>query len=240
MSSGRELARFAEAVSRHGSALDHVALLLGDWDYPQLDVAHYRRQLDDIAVVVRQAVGRQSESAVARAQAISDVLFSQMRFRGNSEDYYDPKNSFLAQVLERRLGIPITLSVLFLEIARRVGVLAQGVSFPGHFLVRVADDDSWRFFDPFDGGRLLTTADLEALLVRTAGPGAALAPPLLAAANKKQIVSRMLLNLAGIYGRHGDLVRSLIVLERLAILEPDNPRLLRELATLRARVDELN
>lgn len=240
MSAGRDLQRFAEAVARQGSALDHIALLLGDWDYPALDVAQYRRQLDDIAVVVRQAVERQPQLPVARAQAISDVLFSQMRFRGNVDDYYDPRNSFLGQVLDRRLGIPISLSVLFLEVARRVGVLAQGVNFPGHFLVRVADDDSWRFLDAFDGGRLLANAELLAILQRSAGPDATVEPAHLSAASKKQIISRMLLNLAGIYGKHGDLVRSVSVLERLAILDPDNPRLARELAALRSRVDSLN
>lgn len=238
--SGRELQRFAEAVAREGSALDHITLLLGDWDYPTLDVAQYRRQLDDIAVVVRQAVERLPLTPVARAQAISDVLFSQMRFRGNVEDYYDPRNSFLGQVLERRLGIPISLSVLFLEISRRVGVLAQGVNFPGHFLVRVADEDSWRFLDAYDGGRLLSNAELSALLQRTAGPSATLEPSVLGAASKKQIVSRMLLNLAGIYGKQGDLVRSLSVLERLAILDPQNTKLARELSVLRTRVDNLN
>jgi regulator of sirC expression with transglutaminase-like and TPR domain len=240
MSGGRELQRFAEAIGRNDSALDHAALLVGDWDYPDLDVSRYRRQLDEIAVVAKQAVDRKPQPAVDRAQAISDVLFSQMRFRGNVEDYYDPRNSFLGQVLERRLGIPISLSVLFLEVARRVGVIAQGVNFPGHFLVRVADERSWRFLDPFGGGRLLNQGDLEGLLRQSAGPGAALEPTLLAAASKRQIMSRILINLAGIYGRLGDLPRSLLVLERLAILDPDNPRLARELSSLRSRVDNLN
>lgn len=239
MSDG-ELARFAAAVAAEGGALDQVALLVGEWDYPTLDVAGYQNQLDDIAAVVRRNVGRQPLPPLPRAQLVSEVLFAQMRFRGNVDDYYDPRNSFLGQVLERRLGIPISLAVLFLEVARRVGVLAQGVNFPGHFLVRVADDDSWRFLDVFDGGRLLSTAELETLLRRSAGPEATLQPALLAAANKRQIVSRMLINLAGIYGKQGDLERSLCVLERLAILDPESQRLARELATLRARVESLN
>jgi regulator of sirC expression with transglutaminase-like and TPR domain len=234
------LARFAEAALGEGIALDQVTLLIGEWDTPGLDVARYCLRLDQIAATARKAIETQPDSSIDRALVISDVLFARMGFRGNAEDYYDPRNSFLGQVLERRLGIPISLSVLFLEIARRVGVLAQGVNFPGHFLVRIAVEDSWRFLDPFTAGRLLSTADLEALLRQSAGPGASLEPSLLSAATKRQIVSRMLVNLAGIYGKHGDLPRSLAVLERLSILDPENPRLLRELAQLRERVDSLN
>jgi regulator of sirC expression with transglutaminase-like and TPR domain len=143
-------------------------------------------------------------------------------------------------VIDRRTGIPISLSVLYLEVARRVGVIAQGVNFPGHFLVRVAVEDAWLFLDPFSGGRALTPADLEALLRKTTTPDAVLEPSVIAAATKRQIVARMLVNLAGIYGRNGDLPRSLDVLERLAILEPSNPRIARDLTQLRSRVDGLN
>jgi regulator of sirC expression with transglutaminase-like and TPR domain len=245
MADSGDLSRFAEAMARTDGALDHVALLLGEWDYPDLDVGKYCRRLDQIASIVQQRLEEElarvdHPAMVDPVEAISDVLFRQLGFRGNAEDYYDPRNSFLGQVLERRLGIPITLSVLFVEIARRVGVLAQGVNFPGHFLVRIAAEDRWRFVDPFDGGRVLSTADLERLLRQSAGPGASLEPSLLGAASKRQIVSRMLVNLAGIYGKQGDLPRSLVVLERLAILEPDNARLQRELDSLRDRVELLN
>jgi regulator of sirC expression with transglutaminase-like and TPR domain len=130
--------------------------------------------------------------------------------------------------------------VLYLEVSRRVGVLAQGVNFPGHFLVRVAIEDAWLFIDPFTGGRALSPTDLEALLRKTTTPDAVLEPSVIAAATKRQIVSRMLVNLAGIYGRNGDLPRSLDVLERLAVLEPNNPRISRDLTALRERVGGLN
>ncbi|CAN5915068.1 hypothetical protein BH11MYX3_BH11MYX3_35400 [soil metagenome] len=138
------------------------------------------------------------------------------------------------------MGIPISLSVLYLEVARRVGVLAQGVNFPGHFLVRVAIEDAWLFLDPFSGGRALTPADLESLLKKTTNPDAVLEPSVIAAASKRQILSRMLVNLEGIEGSNGDLPRSLDVLERLAVLEPANPRIARDLSQLRERVDGLN
>ena len=234
-----ELDRFAEVVSRDDFPLDHAALLIGAWDYPERDVAGYRNQLDAIAGCAEPEVAR-ATGGIGRARAISDYLFDRLGFHGNTGDYYDPRNSFLADVLDRKTGIPISLSVLYLEISRRVGVLAQGVNFPGHFLVRVAIEDAWLFLDPFSGGRAMAPADLEALLRRTTTPDAVLEPSVIAAATKRQILARMLVNLAGIYGRNGDLPRSLDVLERLAVLEPNNPRISRDLAQLRERVVHLN
>lgn len=233
------LFEFAQVVAREDLPLDHAALLIGAWEYPERDLATYRDQLDSIARYTAPHVDR-AETGIARARAISDCLFDRLGFSGNVDDYYDPRNSFLADVLDRRTGIPISLSVLYLEVARRLGVIAQGVNFPGHFLVRVAIEDAWLFLDPFTGGRPMTPADLEALLRKTTTPDAILEPSVIAAATKRQIVSRMLVNLAGIYGRNGDLPRSLDVLERLAILEPTNPRIARDLEQLRERVQGLN
>jgi regulator of sirC expression with transglutaminase-like and TPR domain len=234
-----ELEQFAEVVACDDFPLDHAALLIGAWDYPERDLGGYRSQLDAIARLTEPAVER-AAGGIGRARAISDCLFDRLGFHGNTGDYYDPRNSFLCDVLDRRCGIPISLSVLYLEVSRRVGVLSQGVNFPGHFLVRVAIEDAWLFIDPFSGGRTLAPADLEALLRRTTTPDAVLEPSVIAAATKRQILARMLVNLAGIYGRNGDLPRSLDVLERLAVLEPGNPRISRDLTQLRARVDHLN
>lgn len=239
MEGSQGLAHFSEVVGRDDFPLDQAALLIGAWDYPERDLAEYRAQLDQFASRAAPEVER-ANSGVGRARAISDCLFDQLGFSGNVIDYYDPRNSFLCDVLDRRTGIPISLSVLYLEVARRLGVLAQGVNFPGHFLVRVAIEDAWLFLDPFSGGRVMLPADLEALLKKTTNPDAVLEPSVIAAASKRQIVSRMLVNLAGIYGRNGDLPRSLDVLERLSILEPANPRIARDLTQLRERVDGLN
>lgn len=239
MQGSNGLSEFSTIVTREDFTLDQAALLIGSWDYPQRDLDTYRNLLDDIARRAAPEVAR-APSGIARARAISDCLFDRLGFAGNTSDYYDPRNSFLCDVLDRRMGIPITLSVVYLEVARRVGVLAQGVNFPGHFLVRVAIEDAWLYIDPFTGGRSLTSADLEALLKKTTTPDAVLEPSVIAAASKRQILSRMLVNLAGIYGRNGDLPRSLDVLERLHVLEPMNPRIQRDLANLRERVGGLN
>jgi regulator of sirC expression with transglutaminase-like and TPR domain len=233
------LMAFSTIVAREDFTLDQAALLIGSWDYPQRDLDRYRSLLDEIAHRAAPEVAR-APSGIARARAISDCLFDNLGFAGNTTDYYDPRNSFLCEVLDRKVGIPITLSVVYLEVARRVGVLAQGVNFPGHFLVRVAIEDAWLYVDPFSGGRAMTSADLEALLKKTTTPDAVLEPSVIGAASKRQILSRMLVNLAGIYGRNGDLPRSLDVLERLHVLEPMNPRIQRDLANLRERVGGLN
>jgi regulator of sirC expression with transglutaminase-like and TPR domain len=233
------LTRFAEVVGRDDFTLDQAALLIGAWEYPERDLDDYRSLLDAIADETLPDVQRAS-NGIGRARAISDHLFDRLGFAGNTDDYYDPRNSFLCDVIDRRMGIPISLSVLYLEVARRVGMLAQGVNFPGHFLVRVAIEDAWLFLDPFSRGRILTPSDLEALLRKTTSANAVLEPSVIAAASKRQIVARILVNLAGIYGRNGDLPRSLDVLERLAVLEPSNPRIARDLASLRERVDGLN
>ena len=233
------LHRFASVVGRDDFTLDRAALQIGAWDYPERDLDRYCERLDAIATMAMPEV-QNATNGIGRARAISDALFDRLGFCGNTDDYYDPRNSFLADVIDRRCGIPISLSVVYLEVARRVGVLAQGVNFPGHFLVRVAIEDAWLFLDPFTKGRAMSPADLEALLRKTTTANAVLEPSVIAAASKRQIVARMLVNLAGIYGRNGDLPRSLDVLERLAVLEPSNPRIARDLAQLRERVVALN
>src|ERR1051325_2401403 len=195
-----ELHRFAEIVARDDFPLDHAALLIGAWDYPERDLAGYRDRLDAIASCAEPG-GARAPGGIGRARAISDCLFDRLGFHGNTGDYYDPRNSFLCDVLDRRCGIPISLSVLYLEVARRVGVLAQGVNFPGHFLVRAATEAAWLFIDPYSGGpdrrgRERPPSDLESLLRKTTTPTAVLEPSVIAAASKRQIVARMLVNLA--------------------------------------------
>jgi regulator of sirC expression with transglutaminase-like and TPR domain len=237
--SSEELARFAAAVQRDDDEieLDVAALLIGAWEHEGFDVEPHRRALDRIAARAARATG-----GGAGARAVVATLFTDLGFRGNTADYYDPRNSFLAEVLERRVGIPITLSVLTIEVARRIGVGAVGVGFPGHFLVRIDDDDgpTSLILDPFNGGAELDRPALESLLARTAGPEPRLDEASLAACSKRAILTRMLNNLAGIYERSGDRFRSLEVLERLAALDAEDPRLAAALDRLRRQVRSLN
>jgi regulator of sirC expression with transglutaminase-like and TPR domain len=235
------LQRFAESVqgADDAIALDRACLLVGELD-GEVDLARYLARIDELAARAADARTRLGEVPWAGPRAIAGALFHELGFRGNTADYYDPDNSFLHRVLDRRTGIPITLSVLYLEVARRIGVGAVGLGFPGHFLVRVESQPRDLIIDPYHGGAELDGPALSALVQKMTGPEAVVEPTMLAPLPKSRIITRVLLNLAGIYGQRGDWFRSLEVLERLAVLDAENPRIARDLEQLRARVDGLN
>jgi regulator of sirC expression with transglutaminase-like and TPR domain len=240
-----EIERFASIVQREDAEipLDVAALLIGAWEHERFDVDPHLQALDALAARVAPAVSRAPSSDQA-GRALAAALFGELGFRGNTDAYYDPRNSFLGEVLTRKLGIPITLSVLYLELSRRLGLPATGVGFPGHFLVRVERDGdplgAPLILDPFRAGAALDRAELEALLERASGPEARLADVSLAPASRRAILIRMLNNLAGIYGRDGDTHRSLEVLERLAVLDPGDRGITASLERLRHLVASLN
>lgn len=216
---------FSHLANRRDEELDLLGagLVIAEPEYPELDISHYVGLVDGMARIVRSRVtgapGPQRELETIRA--VNALLFQELGYRGNQDDYYDPKNSFLNEVLDRRTGIPITMSVLVMEVARRAGVRLEGVSFPGHFLVRYPTDNGDMLFDPFHGGMALSRGDLEERLERAFGRKTPLTPGHLAAASRRQILTRILNNLRGIYNRHGDQSRERAVLERLAILSND-------------------
>jgi regulator of sirC expression with transglutaminase-like and TPR domain len=229
-------------VVQHDEAelqLDVAALLIGAWEKEGFDVAPHQRALDALADRAAAAIGGAATPHEA-GQALAGMLFGELGFRGNTDDYYDPRNSFLAEVLTRKVGIPISLSVLYLEVARRLGIPAAGVAFPGHFLVRVDDARETLILDPFGGGAALDRSALEALLARASGPDARLDEVSLAPASKRAILIRMLNNLAGIYGRAGDSFQSLEVLERIAVLDPSDTQIAVSLERLRRLLATLN
>jgi regulator of sirC expression with transglutaminase-like and TPR domain len=174
-----------------------------------------------------------------QAAAVSVHMYERLGFRGNEQDYYDPKNSLLPDVLDRRLGIPITLALVYCEIARRVGVRARGVSFPGHFLVRVdsaARDDAPVAVDPFFGGRQLDEAGLQTLLKRAAPTQTISVDEHLAPASARTMLVRMLINLKWVHATRGDFARALLALDRIISLTPDSVPALRERGLLAARL----
>jgi regulator of sirC expression with transglutaminase-like and TPR domain len=236
-----EVERFADVVQRDEPELqlDVAALLIGAWEHEGFDVEPHRRALD--ALAGRAAAGGVAAAAPDEAgRALAGTLFDELGFRGNTDDYYDPRNSFLAEVLVRKVGIPISLSVLYLEVARRLGIPAAGVAFPGHFLVRVDHGGEPLILDPFGGGAALDRSALQALLTRASGPDARLDDVSLAPTPKRAILIRMLNNLAAIYGRTGDTLRSLEVLERIAVLDPSDTRIATSLERLRRLMASLN
>jgi regulator of sirC expression with transglutaminase-like and TPR domain len=222
------------------------AALIARDAYGTLDVERLLARLDDLAAPL---AGRDlaSLSPEAQADAISAHLYEAHGYRGNEADYYDPRNSLLPDVLDRKLGIPITLALVFCEIAQRVGVRARGVSFPGHFLVRIDGADAGDTsavdglpgvvaVDPFFGGRRLDTPGLQRLLKRAMPSRTFDASEHLAPAGARATLVRMLINLKWIYATRGDLARSLLALDRIITLTPDSIPAIRERAMLSQRL----
>ena len=188
------------------------------------------RELDLIAEAVRSRAGERAGNE-ALADAIGHELFEERSFRGNREAYGDPENSYLDRVLERRLGLPITLSLVYLEVAERVGLECHGIGFPGNFLVRCGGEDGF-FVDPFRGGARPSRDELRSQIERLADAGAS-GEALLAAVTRRQILQRMLLNLCGVYQQQGDAPRWIAALGLRLCLEPWNAALYLERGLLR-------
>ncbi len=209
--------RIAEALNpaEGESRLDVLALLVAETEYPGLDHAAYLGKLDALAARVRlTAAERKQPRTLGLISAINRRLFDEEGFEGNFDDYYDPRNSFLNDVLDRRTGIPITLSVLYIEVARRVDLTVEGVGLPGHFLARAVGPPDV-LLDPFHNGRILSEADCEERLREIQGPEARLEPEFLKPVHNKYIITRMLNNLRAIYSsthQYGKAVGALDVL----------------------------
>lgn len=212
---------FRQTVDRPEDKIDlgRAALTIALSNYPGLDISAYLARLDALAV---EAVARGgAEADVYRTiAALNFVLFNQHGYRGNTEDYYDPKNSFLNEVIERKTGIPITISVLYLEVAQRIGLALEGINFPGHFLVKHEGEGFEIVIDPFHSGEVKSRKDLRVMLDRLSGSTVPFRAEFLAATGKKQILKRMLGNLKAIYLQNGDFGQALSVFDRLIILDP--------------------
>ncbi|MEW6296535.1 MAG: tetratricopeptide repeat protein [Thermodesulfobacteriota bacterium] len=218
--------RFARLVGQTEDALDlaEAALLIAQEEQPDLDVPSYLRRLDELAAAV-QARLPVPPTPGDIIRHLNEQLFQVEGLRGNEQAYYDPRNSFLNEVLDRKTGIPITLSVIYLEVGRRLGLPLVGVGFPGHFLVKYTGPEGEIVLDPFFGGVTLTREQLTQKLQTLYGgqhPPLAQLPQLLAPATKKEILARMLRNLKQIYWQQGDLPRTLGAIDRLLLILPDD------------------
>ena len=222
-------------------SLAEAALLIAQDEYPGLDVDAYMQRLDAIAKNVQRRLGpdRGFEDTIL---ALNQFLFDEYGLSGNIGDYYDPRNSFLNDVLDRKLGVPITLSIVYIEIGRRLGLPLEGVSFPGHFLVKLEVDQGDVVLDPFSGGICLSEEDLIARLedmpLDEHPPVPELARAIVAQpTGNRQIVERMLRNLKQIYLHHNELTKALGALNRLLLITPDLSDEIRERAEIYERLE---
>ena len=228
---------FARLISRPEEDLDlgRAALLVAGEEYPELDVEEHLRLLDRLAGIVRERAP-ENMSTVERASQVGIYLFGELGFRGNSDDYYNPDNSYFNRVLETQTGIPITLSLLFLEVARRIGLRCRGVGMPGHFLVGLEGEDV--YFDPFNGGSALSSDDCRRLAEGLFGQRLTWNEGYLIPCTKYEFLFRMLNNLKVVYERTDEPEKALGVTQRMIMVNPDTTALHLDLAGLHHRLQQ--
>lgn len=230
---------FQDQIKRSPINVIHAALCFArEIAYPELDVEHYLLRIDHLTQAAREQLPP-FLPVREQAEALSDFLFIQKRFQGNRADYLDPRNSYINEVIERRLGIPISLSVIYIAIAQDLGIPAQGVGLPGHFIVGIQGSSGDIYLDPFHGGVRLSQTDCTQLVREATGFSGAFQPEWLKPISPTAILTRMLNNLRNIYLQGEDWPRALAVVERLRMLQPNLPDLLRDLGTIYERKGSL-
>lgn len=222
---------FAREVNQPDADINlaRASLVMGQFEYPDLNVSGYLDRLDRLA----ESAVRVVHSADLPACELAQFLFDTLGFTGNAQNYADPRNSFLNEVLERRLGIPISLSVLYLEVAHRAGINAEGVGLPGHFIVQVTlDNGQVIYLDPFHGGALLSEEDCRERVRSITDGKLPFHEAFLNPVGVRTILVRMLNNLKNFYVASNDFARAAKVVERLLVINANDLSEVRNLGLL--------
>jgi regulator of sirC expression with transglutaminase-like and TPR domain len=215
--------------------LARAALLVAREEYPQLPVDLYLARLDQVAEEVKDRLANETAPPVVLNELV-DTLYQRRGMAGNRAAYYDPRNSFLNDVLDSGLGVPLTLGIVLLETGWRLGLPVEGVNFPGHFLVRFRGDEFALLVDPFDGGRVRFEDEAQELLDQVYGGVVRLQDSFLRTASKREMLMRLLANLKGLYVKAGDHARALAAVERILMITPTSPAEIRSRGVLLARL----
>lgn len=215
--------RFADVVQKPEPEIDlaSAALLIAAEEYPQVTPEPYLRRLDELAERARDRLW-DATAPIMMLQEVNRVMFEEEGFQGNRTEYYDPRNSFLNDVIDRRRGIPITLSIIYLELGWRLHLPLHGVNFPGHFLVRYAGEAVQLLVDPFQNGMIRFEDEAQALLDHVYGGSVRMQPEFLRIADRRDILIRLLANLKGNYLNRRDDRRALSAIERILVVRPDS------------------
>lgn len=233
-----ELRAFREALQTEPEIdLARAALLVARVEYPDLDPTPSLARLANLAARSGIDPGWRPRAALERLRRF---LFEEEAFHGNAEQYYDPRNSCLNDVLDRKVGIPITLSVLVMEVGRRVGLRIDGVGLPGHFVVKADVGDGSVLVDPFHGGTILDRDGAEEVVARALGQPVTLTDAHFVPTAKSQIVTRMLANLKSIYIQQEEWTKALAVIERLLLFEESGPGHLRDRGTVLMKLGDFH
>ena len=247
--SGNVLKTFQRVVSVPASQIDllSASLLMAHAEYPDMDIVAERGRVALLAERVRERL-RRRHGLYDAVHAVNHVLFDELGIRGDMKRYYDPRNSYIPDVLDRGLGNPITISVLYMELGRRVGYRFHGIGLPGHFLVRAGEGSEAIFVDPYDAGGFLSRRECIAIVQRATGrPGRKSVPmsleeaaPFMRPTGKRMILRRMLSNLKQIYLDKEDYGRALKVTEAIRIVEPASWNNLADLARIQTELGRFN
>lgn len=229
--------RFAAEVGRADDEINLAlaALLVAREEYPQLPEDRYLGRLDLLAEETRDRLDDETAPLLV-LQELLTTLYSRHRFRGNREAYYDPRNSFLNDVLDRKLGIPLTLGIVLLEVGWRLGLPLEGVNFPGHFLVRFKGDAIDLLIDPYDGGAIRFEDQAQELLDRVYGGMIRVHESFLRSARRREMLVRLLSNLKSLYLNVRDHQRALWAVERILLIRPIAPGEIRDKGVILARL----
>jgi regulator of sirC expression with transglutaminase-like and TPR domain len=189
-------------------------------EYPRLDLGMYREQMDRFTVELKNLLA-QTNYPMKQVQIINQYLFKEQKFQGNKTNYYDPRNSYITDAIDGRLGIPITLSALYLILSDRLGIPFEGINFPGHFLIRPRSPELEILVDPFYGGEILFIEDCAQRLSQIYGQQITLQPEYLEPVGVRSILQRMLMNLKVIYLQQREYIKALRIVQWILILVPD-------------------
>jgi regulator of sirC expression with transglutaminase-like and TPR domain len=234
-----DLQNFYNETNRADEEIDlaKAALAFARTEYPDLDIEEYLNALDTMAEEVRERL-IEERYPLKVIKTINSYLFDDLGFEGNTRNYYDPRNSFLNDVIDRRTGIPITLSIIYLEIAKRIDFPMVGIGMPGHFIIRPNFENVGIFVDAFNQGEILFEQDCEERLQQVYQQPVKLEPRFLASISNREILVRMLTNLKMIYLHQREFGKALTIIDAILILVPDNPNELRDRGLLYYELNE--
>ena len=229
---------FQEMLQRPDAEIDlaRTALLVAAENDPTLDVDTEMARLETWA----RELGRRIEpgwNSLQRLARLRTFMYEDLGFKGDVRGYYSPANSLLHSVMTRRLGIPLTLSIVFMEIGWRIGVPFEGVGFPGHFLVRLTGEPGDLLLDPYDHGASVHEEDCRRMIELTTGGTVPYDPSMIRSLGKRDMIARLLFNLKVACLKAGDDKGALSAVERLLLLHPDDPPELRDRGLLLYRMD---
>ena len=223
----------SEMVAQPDEDIDlaRAAFYISGTEHPELDVDHYLGVLDSLADGASRQTG-QVETTRAAIELLSQYLFEQEGFRGNDEDYYDPRNSYLNDVLDRRVGIPITLSLVYMEVARRLGMVFEGIGLPGHFVIRTGPPEDELYVNPFNHGQLMTKRDCELTVQNLFQGRVEFREDHLRPYTKREFLVRVLANLKNNYSRAEDYRRAISAADLIWVVDPSMATNIRDRAWL--------